>query len=63
MTWTGLEATMAAALVSGPLTERASGLDAVGPVAPLFVTPRGIARSAPAREPAYESADPGTMPP
>jgi len=62
VTWTGLEPTMAAALVSGPLTERASGLDAVGPVAPLFVTPRGIARSVPAREPAFGSTYPGMVP-
>ena len=62
MTWTGLEVTMAAALVSGPLTERASGLDAVGPAGPLFVTPLGIARSVPAREPAFGSTYPGMVP-
>lgn len=38
------------------------GLDAVVPVAPLFVTPLGIARSAPAREPAYGLTYSGTVP-
>jgi ethanolamine utilization protein EutJ len=41
---------------------QASGLDAVVPVAPLFVTPLGIARSAPAREPAYGSTYLGMVP-
>ena len=40
----------------------ASGLDAVVPVAPLFVTPLGIARSAPALEPAYGSTYAGMVP-
>jgi len=35
------------------VVSEASGLDAVVPVAPLFVTPLGIARSAAAHEPAY----------
>jgi len=42
------------------VVSEASGLDTVVPVAPLFVTPLGIARSAPAREPAYGSTYPGT---
>jgi ethanolamine utilization protein EutJ len=44
------------------VVSEASGLDAVVPVAPLFVTPLGIARSAPAREPAYGSTTPGPVP-
>ena len=40
----------------------ASGFDAVVPVAPLFVTPLGIARSAPACEPAYGFTYSGTVP-
>ena len=40
----------------------ALGLDAVVPVAPLFVTPLGIARSAPAREPAYGFTYSGAVP-
>ena len=40
----------------------ASGFDAVVPVAPLFVTPLGIARSAPACEPAYGFTYSGTLP-
>ena len=59
MTGTGLEATMAA-LVSE--LSHASGLDAVGPAAPLFVTRLGIARSVPAREPAFGSTYPGMVP-
>ncbi|HEY5247234.1 MAG TPA: ethanolamine utilization protein EutJ [Dermatophilaceae bacterium] len=39
---------------------QASGFDAVVPVAPLFVTPLGIARSAPACEPAYGFTYSGT---
>jgi len=35
------------------VVSEATGLHAVVPVAPLFVTPLGIARTAPAREPAY----------
>lgn len=38
------------------VVSRASGLEAVVPVAPLFVTPLGIARSAPALEVGYRSA-------
>ncbi len=38
------------------VVSQASGLDAVVPVAPLFVTPLGIARSAPALEVGYRSA-------
>ena len=41
---------------------QALGIDAVVPVAPLFVTPLGIARSAPAYEPAYGSTHPGMVP-
>ena len=37
------------------VVSQASGLDAVVPVAPLFVTPLGIARSAPALEVGYRS--------
>ena len=37
------------------VVSRASGLDAIVPVAPLFVTPLGIARSAPALEVGYRS--------
>jgi ethanolamine utilization protein EutJ len=44
------------------VVSQASGFDAVVPVAPLFVTPLGIARSAPARQPAYGSSYPGTVP-
>lgn len=44
------------------VVSQASGLDGVVPVAPLFATPRGIARSAPAREPAHGSTYPGTVP-
>ena len=44
------------------VVSQASGLDAIVPVAPLFVTPLGIARSAPAREPAYGSAYAGMAP-
>lgn len=40
----------------------ATGLDAVVPVAPLFVTPLGIACSAPAREPAYAATNAGRVP-
>jgi len=40
---------------------QALGVDAVAPVAPLFVTPLGIARSAPAYEPAYGSTHPGMV--
>ena len=40
----------------------ASGFDAVVPVAPLFVTPLGIACSAPACEPAYGFTYSGTVP-
>jgi ethanolamine utilization protein EutJ len=45
------------------VVSRSCGFDAVVPVAPLFVTPLGIARSAPAREPAYGFAYPGTAAP
>lgn len=38
------------------VVSQASGLDAVVPVAPLFVTPLGIARSAPALQVGYRSA-------
>lgn len=38
------------------VVSQASGLDAVVPVAPLFVTPLGIARSSPALEVGYRSA-------
>ncbi len=38
------------------VVSQASGLDTVVPVAPLFVTPLGIARSAPALEVGYRSA-------
>lgn len=38
------------------VVSQASGLEAVVPVAPLFVTPLGIARSAPALEVGYRSA-------
>jgi ethanolamine utilization protein EutJ len=38
------------------VVSQASGLDAVVPVAPLFVTPLGIARTAPALEVGYRSA-------
>lgn len=41
---------------------QASGFDAVVPVAPLFVTPLGIARSAPACEPAYGFTNSGVSP-
>ncbi len=41
---------------------RASGFDAVVPVAPLFVTPLGIARSAQAHEPAYLTTNAGWLP-
>lgn len=44
------------------VVSQASGFDAVVPVAPLFVTPLGIARSAPARQPAYGSTYPRTVP-
>ena len=44
------------------VVSEASGLDAVVPVAPLFVTPLGIARSAGAHEPAYASTNPGLVP-
>jgi ethanolamine utilization protein EutJ len=44
------------------VVSQASGLDAVVPVAPLFVTPLGIARSAAAHEPAYASTNPGLVP-
>ncbi len=44
------------------VVSQASGLDAVVPVAPLFVTPLGIARSAPACEPAYGFAYLGAPP-
>ena len=37
------------------VVSQASGLDAIVPVAPLFVTPLGIARSAPALEVGYRS--------
>ncbi len=43
------------------VVSEASGLDAVVPVTPLFVTPLGIARSAPALEPAYGSTYPGMV--
>ena len=42
------------------VVSEASGLNAVVPVAPLFVTPLGIARSAPAHEPSHVSTYPGT---
>jgi ethanolamine utilization protein EutJ len=45
------------------VVSQACGFDAVVPVAPLFVTPLGIARSAPAREPAYGFAYPGSAVP
>ncbi len=41
---------------------QASGLDAVVPVAPLFVTPLGIARSARAHESQYLTTHPGRLP-
>lgn len=41
---------------------QALGIDAVVPVAPLFVTPLGIARSAPAYELLYGSTHPGMVP-
>jgi len=44
------------------VVSRASGLDAVVPVAPLFVTPLGIARCAPAAEPAYGFTYSGVVP-
>lgn len=44
------------------VVSQSSGLDAVVPVAPLFVTPLGIARSAPAREPSYGSTISGSVP-
>jgi ethanolamine utilization protein EutJ len=44
------------------VVSEASGLDTVVPVAPLFVTPLGIARSAAAREPASASTNPGLVP-
>lgn len=44
------------------VVSEASGFDAVVPVAPLFVTPLGIARSAMAGEPAYVSTYPGSLP-
>ena len=44
------------------VVSQASGLDALVPVAPLFVTPLGIARIAPAREPAYGSTYLGAVP-
>lgn len=40
----------------------ALGIDAVVPVAPLLVTPLGIALSAPAYEPAFGSTHPETVP-
>lgn len=40
----------------------ALGIDAVVPVSPLFVTPLGIALSAPAYAPAYGSTHPGMVP-
>lgn len=40
------------------VVSEASGLDAVVPVAPLFVTPLGIARSAPICETTHAGADP-----
>lgn len=40
----------------------ACGIDAVVPVAPMFVTPLGIARHAPARALAYGSNHPGIVP-
>jgi ethanolamine utilization protein EutJ len=43
------------------VVSQASGFDAVVPVAPLFVTPLGIARSAQAREPAYLSTTRGLV--
>jgi ethanolamine utilization protein EutJ len=44
------------------VVSQAAGLDAVVPVAPLFVTPLGIARSAPVHEPAYGSTHLGAVP-
>ena len=44
------------------VVSQASGLDAVVPVAPLFVTPLGIARCAAAREPAYGFTTRGPVP-
>jgi ethanolamine utilization protein EutJ len=44
------------------VVSEASGLDAVVPVAPLFVTPLGIARCALACEPAYGSTNLGLVP-
>ena len=41
---------------------QATGFEAVVPVAPLSVTPLGIARSAPARQTAYGSTDRGPVP-
>ena len=41
---------------------QASGMAATVPVSPLFVTPLGIARSAPARVPAYAFTHPGMLP-
>ena len=46
----------------GDVVTQALGIDAVVPVAPLFVTPLGIARSAPAYEPGYGSTHPGMVP-
>lgn len=44
------------------VVSQASGFDAVVPVAPLFVTPLGIARCAPACEPAYGFTYSGAVP-
>jgi len=44
------------------VVSQASGFDAVVPVAPLFVTPLGIARCAPASEPAYGFTYSGVTP-
>ena len=44
------------------VVSEASGYDTLVPVAPLFVTPLGIARSAPPREPACPSTTPGQVP-